>query len=124
LDRSGKIFASGGMKFDNLPITSKLQYWQILTDSSGARYREITLPLYTQKQVSGYLQLARNLTDLDQHLTYLRLTLTLVLGLPISMIFVGLSSWWWQEGQCNLYIFPTNKCNNLLLMLLMSFTHL
>lgn len=92
LDRSGKLFASRGIEFDNLPMTSKLQYWQILTDSSGARYREITLPLYTQKQVSGYLQVARSITDLDQHLVYLRLAL--VLGLPISMIFVGLSSWW------------------------------
>ncbi|MHC5730302.1 MAG: histidine kinase dimerization/phospho-acceptor domain-containing protein, partial [Nostoc sp.] len=70
----------------------ELQHWQILTDSSGTRYREITLPLYTQKQVSGYLQVARSITDLDQHLAYLRLAL--VLGLPISMIFVGLSSWW------------------------------
>jgi hypothetical protein len=35
LDRSGKLFASGGMEFDKLPITSELEYWQILTDSSG-----------------------------------------------------------------------------------------
>ncbi|WP_229489716.1 hypothetical protein [Nostoc favosum] len=89
LDRSGKIFASGGMEFDNFPITSALEHWQILTDYSGTRYREITLPLYTQNQVSGYLQVAHSITDLDQHLAYLRLAL--VLGLPISMIFVGLS---------------------------------
>ncbi|HYW18142.1 MAG TPA: hypothetical protein VE956_02320 [Nodularia sp. (in: cyanobacteria)] len=48
--------------------------------------------MYTQNQVLGYLQVARSITDLDQHLAYLRLAL--VLGLPISMIFVGLSSWW------------------------------
>lgn len=89
LDRSGKIFASGGMEFDNFPITSALEHWQILTDYSGTRYREITLPLYTQNQVSDYLQVAHSITDLDQHLAYLRLAL--VLGLPISMIFVGLS---------------------------------
>ncbi|ADI66295.1 two-component system sensor histidine kinase RppB [Trichormus azollae] len=92
LDRSGKIFASGGMEVDNLSVTSVLDQWQISTDSSGNRYRKITLPLYTQDQVSGYLQVARSITDLDQHLAYLRLVL--VLGLPISMIFVGLSSWW------------------------------
>ncbi|BAY23962.1 integral membrane sensor signal transduction histidine kinase [Calothrix sp. NIES-2100] len=92
LDRSEKLFAIAGISFDKLPITSPSKHWQILTDSDGIRYRQITLPLYTQNQLSGYLQVARSLTDLDQHLTYLRLTL--VLGLPISMIFVGLSSWW------------------------------
>lgn len=92
LDRSGKIFASGGMEVDNFSVTSALEHWQILTDSFGTRYREITLPLYTQNQISGYLQVARSITDLDQHLAYLKLAL--VLGLPISMIFVGLSSWW------------------------------
>lgn len=92
LDRSGKLFASAGMQFDKLPITSLSQHWQIITDSSGTRYRQITLPLSTQNQFSGYLQVARSLTDLDQNLAYLRLTL--VLGLPISMIFVALSSWW------------------------------
>ncbi|ACC80440.1 two-component system sensor histidine kinase RppB [Nostoc punctiforme] len=92
LDSSGKVFASTGIQFDKLPIISLSQHWQIITDSSGTRYRQITLPVYTQNQLSGYLQVARSLTDLDQHLAYLRLTL--VLGLPISMIFVALSSWW------------------------------
>ncbi|MFB2768100.1 two-component system sensor histidine kinase RppB [Pelatocladus sp. BLCC-F211] len=92
LDGSGKLFASAGIQFDKLPITSLSQHWQTLTNSSGTRYRQITLPLYTQKQLSGYLQVARSLNDLDQHLTYLRLTL--ILGLPVSMIFVALSSWW------------------------------
>ncbi|MEH2067700.1 MAG: two-component system sensor histidine kinase RppB [Nostoc sp.] len=92
LDRSGKMFASAGIQFDKLRITSSSQHWQTLTDSSGTRYRQITLPLYTQKQLSGYLQVARSLNDLEQHLAYLRLTL--VLGLPVSMIFVALSSWW------------------------------
>ncbi|MFN6487132.1 MULTISPECIES: two-component system sensor histidine kinase RppB [unclassified Nostoc] len=92
LDRSEKLFASTGIQINKLPITSLSQHWQIITDSSGTRYRQITLPLYTQNQLSGYLQVARSLTDLDQHVAYLRLTL--VLGLPISMIFVGLSSWW------------------------------
>ncbi|MDZ8053383.1 MAG: two-component system sensor histidine kinase RppB [Aulosira sp. ZfuVER01] len=92
LDSSEKIFAIAGMSFDKLPITSPSKRWQILKDLDGTRYSQITLPLYTHNQLSGYLQVARSLTDLDQHLTYLRLTL--LLGLPISMIFVGLSSWW------------------------------
>lgn len=92
LNRSGTLFASAGIQFEKLPLTSSSQHWQILTDSSGTRYRQITLPLYTQNQLSGYLQVARSLTDLDQNLAYLRLTL--ILGLPVSMIFVALSSWW------------------------------
>ncbi|MBD2440467.1 two-component system sensor histidine kinase RppB [Nostoc sp. FACHB-110] len=92
LDSRGKLFAIAGTQTNNLQITAKSNYWQILTDASGTRYRQITLPLYTQNQLSGYLQVARSLTDLEQHLSYLRLTL--ILGLPVSMIFVALSSWW------------------------------
>ncbi|MBD2681479.1 MULTISPECIES: two-component system sensor histidine kinase RppB [Nostoc] len=92
LDKSGKIFAITGIQADNLKTTLPSPGWQVITDYSGTRYRQITLPLYTQSQVSGYLQVARSLNDLEQHITFLKLTL--VLGLPISMIFVALSSWW------------------------------
>ncbi|MBE9005864.1 HAMP domain-containing histidine kinase [Fortiea sp. LEGE XX443] len=95
LDSSEKVFASTGIRFDKLQLTFSSQRWQIITDSFGTRYRQITLPLYTQNQVSGYLQVARSITDLEQHLADLRLTL--ILGLPISMIFVALSSWWLAE---------------------------
>ncbi|ARV58365.1 two-component sensor histidine kinase [Nostocales cyanobacterium HT-58-2] len=92
LDRSGKLFASAGIPFDKLPMPSPSKHWQTLRDSHGTRYRQITLSLHSQNQLLGYMQIARSLTDLDQHLAFLRLTLWL--GLPISMIFVGLSSWW------------------------------
>ncbi|WP_315791172.1 two-component system sensor histidine kinase RppB [Fischerella sp. JS2] len=92
LDRSGKPFAIAGIPLDELPITSSSKNWQTLIDSSGTRYRQITLSMHSQNQLSGYLQVARSLTDLEQHLAFFRLTLWL--GLPISMIFVGLSSWW------------------------------
>ncbi|OUL18256.1 two-component sensor histidine kinase [Nostoc sp. RF31YmG] len=92
LDSSKKMFAFAGIKANDLRIASPLQHWQIITDSSGTRYRQITLALYTQNRLSGYLQVARSLNDLEQHIAYLRLTL--VLGLPISMIFVAVSSWW------------------------------
>ncbi|MBD2593582.1 HAMP domain-containing histidine kinase [Nostoc spongiaeforme FACHB-130] len=95
LDSSEKVFASTGIEFDNLQPALSSQPWQLITDAFGTRYRQITLPLYTQNQISGYLQVARSITDLDQHLAYLRLTL--ILGLPISMIFVALSSWWLAE---------------------------
>ncbi|BAY14503.1 integral membrane sensor signal transduction histidine kinase [Anabaenopsis circularis NIES-21] len=95
LDSSQKVFASTDIQFDNLPIILSSQKWQIITDAFGTHYRQITLPLYTNNQISGYLQVARSITDLEQHLAYLRLTL--ILGLPISLILVALSSWWLAE---------------------------
>lgn len=92
LDASGKPIATAGINLEQLPITSSGQGWQTSTDKSDIRYRQITLPLHTHNQLSGYMQVGRSLNDLDQHLASLRFTLWL--GLPITMIFVGLSSWW------------------------------
>lgn len=92
LDRFGKPIALAGRRLEKLPLTSPTPHWQTLTDRSGIRYRQITLPLHTQNQVSGYMQVGRSLNDLDQHLAALRITL--LLGWPISMILIGISSWW------------------------------
>ena len=92
LDRSGKPIALAGMYLEQLPVTSPVQHWQTLSDRLGKSYRQITFPVYTQNQLSGYLQLGRSLNDLNQHLAFLRLTLSL--GWAISMIFIGWSSWW------------------------------
>jgi len=92
LDSSGKPIALGGLYLEQLPITLPAKHWQTLTDHLGNSYRQITLPLYTQNQLSGYLQIGRSLNDLNQNLALLRFTL--LLGWPISMIFIGWSSWW------------------------------
>jgi signal transduction histidine kinase len=92
LNRSGKPIAIAGMHLEQLPITLPAEHWQTLTDKSGHSYRQINLPLYTQNQLSGYLQVGRSLNDLDQNLTFLRYAL--VLGWPISMTLIGWSSWW------------------------------
>ncbi len=89
-DRSGKLIAQAGIHLKQLPMTPG-KHWQTLTDGLGIRYRQITLPLYTQKQLSGSMQVGRSLNDLDEHLAALRFTL--LLGWPISMIFIGSSSW-------------------------------
>ncbi len=90
LDRNERLIASTGL--DKILTVSLSERWQTLIDSDGIRYRQISLPLHTQNQISGYMQVGRSLNDLDQRLTFLRLTL--LLGLPIEIIFVGLSSWW------------------------------
>ncbi|OKH53340.1 two-component sensor histidine kinase [Calothrix sp. HK-06] len=90
LDRNERLIAETGL--DKILTVSLSERWQNLIDSDGIRYRQISLPLHTQNKISGYMQVGRSLNDLDQRLTFLRLTL--LLGLPIEIIFVGLSSWW------------------------------
>lgn len=91
LENSGKIIAKTSIQ-KKIPITSLSKRSQTLRDFSGIRYRQISLPLHTQNQISGYMQVGRSLNDLDQNLAFLRLTL--LLGLPIEIIFISLSSWW------------------------------
>ena len=92
LDRTGKPIALTGLRPDPVSITSTSNRWQTLYDRSGLPYRQISLPLYTQNHLWGYLQLGRSLNDLDQHLAALRLAL--LIGWPLAMIFIGWSSWW------------------------------
>lgn len=92
LDLSGKPISLAGLQLQQLPLTSPANQWQTLADSSGTHYRQFTLPLHTQNQLSGYMQVGRSLNDLDQHLTALRLTLWL--GCAIAIILISISSWW------------------------------
>src|SRR5579883_983292 len=84
--------AIAGMPLDQLPLTAGTPRWLTLTDPLGRRFRQISLPLQAQLQPWGYLQIGRSLTDLEQHLTALRLTM--MLGCPIALILIGGSSWW------------------------------
>jgi two-component system OmpR family sensor kinase len=93
LDRSGRMTAIAGFEPQKLPITSPQEHWQTLKDHTGNRYRQISLLLHTQdNRLWGYMQVGRSLNDLDRHIADLRLTL--LLGWPIAMLFVGGSSWW------------------------------
>lgn len=92
LDRTGKPIALTGVRPYPVSVTSTSTYWQTLQDRSGSRHRQISLPLYTQNHLWGYLQLGRSLNDLEQHLAALRLAL--LAGWPLAMIFIAWSSWW------------------------------
>jgi signal transduction histidine kinase len=96
IDLTNHPIALAGQSLNQLPITAGAPYWRTLTTASGQKYRQISLPLHTQQtqpsQPWGYLQVGRSLTDLDHHLIALRFTL--LLGFPISLLFVGGSSWW------------------------------
>lgn len=92
VDRSGRAIAIAGIDFEQLPLSSSTQRWQTLTDRSGIQYRQISLPLHTTQQLSGYVEVGRSVQDLEQHLAALRLTL--LLGLPIVIILIAIASWW------------------------------
>ncbi|XGV97939.1 MAG: two-component system sensor histidine kinase RppB [Leptolyngbya sp. BL-A-14] len=84
--------AIAGLSLDQLPLTDGSARWLMVTTPAGKRFRQISLPLQSQKQLWGYLQVGRSLADQEQHLAALRLTL--LLGCPVALILIGLSSWW------------------------------
>ncbi|MBE9020426.1 HAMP domain-containing histidine kinase, partial [Chroococcidiopsidales cyanobacterium LEGE 13417] len=92
LDRQGKLLALGGLQLDQTPRTIHIENWQTLINSIGTRYRQIEQPLYLKKNLWGYLQVGRSLSDLDRHLTVLRLIL--LIGWLATVLLVVWSSWW------------------------------
>ncbi|MBE9182486.1 ATP-binding protein [Oculatella sp. LEGE 06141] len=90
LDPTGKLITVMGVHLE--PVTSGDNEWQTITDHRGVRYRQISRPLNSRDQPWGYVQVGRSLNDLDQNLAMLRWTL--LLGCPIAVVLVGLSSWW------------------------------
>jgi len=84
--------AIAGLPLDQLPLTAGFPRWQTLTTASNRRFRQISLPLQFHNQAWGYLQVGRSLSDLDEHLAALRLTL--LLGFPIALVLIAGSSWW------------------------------
>ncbi len=96
LDGSGRLIAVAGHQPDELPQTLGKTLWQTLKDGEGNRYHQITLQLHTQDYHPwGYMQVGRSLKDFDNELATLRLVL--LLGLPLAMLLVGVSSWWLAE---------------------------
>lgn len=92
LDSSGKPIAVSGLRVD-LPLTFDSQTWQFFVDSQGNRFHQIVSPLHTSdNQLWGYLQVGRSLKELDSRLAALKLAF--LLGLPATIIFIGVSSWW------------------------------
>ncbi len=93
IDSSGRLIAVVGFLPDKLPPTVQTKVWQTVKDPQGNRYNQKSLPLHTQdNQVWGYIQVGRSLKELDNRLAALKLVLAL--GLPITVLLVGGSSWW------------------------------
>ncbi|MEH2084961.1 MAG: two-component system sensor histidine kinase RppB [Nostoc sp.] len=93
LDISERLIAVAGFQPDELPPIVQTQVWQTLKDLQGNRYSQKSLLLHIQdNQAWGYIQIGRSLNDLDSRLAALKLILAL--GLPITVLLVGGSSWW------------------------------
>ncbi len=93
VDSSGQLIALAGVEPKGLPLIVGEKVWQTLKDQKGDRYHQMSLPLHTQdNQLWGYMQTGRSLKDFDSRLSSLKLVIGL--GLPITVILVGSSSWW------------------------------
>ncbi|MFB8788842.1 MAG: two-component system sensor histidine kinase RppB [Potamolinea sp.] len=93
LDSLGRPVAFAGILPQGLPSTSTKKLWQSLKDTKGNRYHQISLSLHTHdNRAWGYMQVGRSFKEFDDYLTALRWVL--VLGLPVAMILVAVSSWW------------------------------
>ena len=93
LSPTGELLAQAGLNPQGLPLTSPTVPWQYLQDQARVRYRQTTLPLQKPNQpLWGYLQVGSSLADSDQYLASVRLVF--FTGLPLTMAFVGMASWW------------------------------
>lgn len=94
VNASGQLIAVAGFEPNELPpLVQTTQVRQTVKDSQSNRYSQMSLPLHTQdNQLWGYIQVGRSLKELDNRLAALKLVLAL--GLPITVLLVGGSSWW------------------------------
>jgi two-component system OmpR family sensor kinase len=92
-DRSGRLIAIGGVYPQGLPQVLNKERWQSRKDSKGNLYHQISLSLHTRNnQDWGYFQVGRSLKDFNDYLNNVKWILKL--GLPTTLILVGVSSWW------------------------------
>ncbi|WP_019499130.1 two-component system sensor histidine kinase RppB [Pseudanabaena sp. PCC 6802] len=92
-DRSGRAVAVAGNPPQGISNTLDTTTWQTLQADNGDRYHQISILLKNNRgQPWGYMQIGHSLRASDRYLATLQLTL--VLGLPIAMLLVGIASWW------------------------------
>ena len=92
-DKSARLIAISG----SLPQTESSDFnkklWQTIQDDAGNFYHQMSLVLHTRDNRDwGYLQVGRNIADLNSYMDAVKLNL--VVGLPISMMMVAVASWW------------------------------
>ena len=92
IDRPGNLVAWAGTKL-KVPTVDNGQDWLTFVTPTGTRYRHFTAILHTRDNRHwGYLQVGRSLQDWDDYLS--AIATTILIGLPLALLFVGAASWW------------------------------
>jgi two-component system OmpR family sensor kinase len=92
-DTSGQLIAIAGVHPEGLPQVLNKERWQTLRDSKGNLYHQTSLSLHTYDNRDwGYFQVGRSLKDFNDYLNNVKWIL--ILGLPTTLILVGVSSGW------------------------------
>ncbi len=92
-DKSTRLIAISGSlpQTESSDLNTKL--WQTIQDDAGSFYHQMSLILHTTDNRDwGYLQVGRNIADVNSYMDAVKLSL--VVGLPISMMMVAVASWW------------------------------
>ena len=92
-DNSGRLIAVSG----SLPQTKTLdlnkKVWQTIEDDTGNFFHQMSLALHTIDNSDwGYLQVGRNIADVNSYMDAVKLSL--LVGLPMAMMMVAVASWW------------------------------
>ena len=90
---SGDLIAIAG----SLPQTESSDFnqklWQTIQDDAGDFYHQMSLELHTKDNRDwGYLQVGRNIADVNSYMDAVKLSL--LVGLPIAMTMIAFASWW------------------------------
>ncbi|GAX36259.1 two-component system sensor histidine kinase RppB [Nodularia sp. NIES-3585] len=92
-DTSERLMAIAGTYPQGLSLAFNDKSWQTLEDAQGNLYHQISFILHTQDNSDwGYMQVGRSLADYKGYLEAMKLALGI--GLPITLVFIGLASWW------------------------------
>ena len=81
----------------SLPQTESSDFnqklWQTIQDDAGDFYHQMSLELHTKDNRDwGYLQVGRNIADVNSYMDAVKLSL--LVGLPIAMTMIAFASWW------------------------------
>jgi two-component system, OmpR family, manganese sensing sensor histidine kinase len=77
----------------NRILTASPGFQTIYLSQTKQRLREVTLPVHRNKYiVVGYIQIATELTSLEETLNWYRLFLAI--GVPITFIIIGITGWY------------------------------
>ena len=100
LDTKGNPIAQAGIKPDSLPLKKSAADTQLIEDSQGDRYQQISIPLSLhdingKNVLWGYMDMGRSWQEFDNYLTSLRRTIFWTTPI-ITLLVIGVS--WWLAG--------------------------